>query len=66
MTHSVAGFLTLIASFVSLCLGFVGLALLVIESLPAFTKDFANLAWVTNTSSALIARCDSEYCSYRR
>ena len=58
MTHSVAGFFALIARFVRLSLGFVGLALLLIESLPAFTKDFANLACVTKTSSAVTARWD--------
>ena len=49
MTHGVAGLLALVASFVSLSLGLIWLALFFVESLPAFTKDFANLACVTNT-----------------
>lgn len=47
MTHGVAGLLALIASLVGLGFGFIRLTLLLVESLPAFTKDFANLACVT-------------------
>ena len=42
-THIVAGLFTLVAFFVGLGFGLIRLALLRVESLPAFTEDFADL-----------------------
>ena len=42
-THSVAGFLTLIALLVGRCFGLVLLALLLIEGLPELTEHLSDL-----------------------